>query len=222
MRFSVPFLLVLLLAGPAALAQTAYVNDEFEIVLRTGESTQHSIVRMLPTGTALEILGENTATGYTHVRTQDGRDGYVLSRFLSDQPAARDRLARLQVRHDALREAKAAVDGELAQLRKDLAAVESERDDLQAGAAQLSDELANIRRTAANVLRIDEQNQALTTRLAASESIINDLQVQNDALAARSAQWWFISGGGAVLTGALLGFLLPRLQWRRRSRWGDL
>lgn len=222
MRILLSLSTILLLAAAPARAQTVYVNDQFEINLRTGETTQHSIIRMLPTGTALEVLSENPETGYTQVRTQDGRIGYVLSRFLSDTPAARDRLARLQVRFDRLSESKKQVDAENAQLRGELTDLTSERDELRTRNAQLADELAAIRRTAADVLNIDAQNAELSARLDVSEATIGDLRQQNATLAARSAQWWFISGGGAVLTGALLGFLLPRIRWRRRSRWGEL
>lgn len=222
MRFYVPVILISVLAVATANAQTAYVNDQFEINLRTGETTQHSILRMLPTGTALEVLNENPQTGYTQVRTEDGRTGYVLSRFLSPQPAARDRLARLQTRHDRLKQDKDKVDSALAQTKKELSELQREHADLQSANQQLNEELSEIRRTAADVLNIDAQNQDLSARLDSSAATIDELRARNDALAARSAQWWFISGGGAVLIGALLGFLLPRIHWRRRSRWGDL
>ena len=42
--------LLLILCSATATAKTAYVTDELEITLRTGETTGHRIVRMLPTG----------------------------------------------------------------------------------------------------------------------------------------------------------------------------
>ena len=74
-------------------AETAYVTDELEITLRTGETTGHRIVRMLPTGEKLTVLGTNPDSGYSKVRTSNGTVGFVLTRQLVDTPVARDRLA---------------------------------------------------------------------------------------------------------------------------------
>jgi len=39
-----------------AMAETRYVSDRLEIQMRTGKGTQFRILRMLPSGTAVEIL----------------------------------------------------------------------------------------------------------------------------------------------------------------------
>ena len=222
MRLTALLFVALWLPVMGAHAQTGYINDEFEITLRSGESTQHSIVRMLPTGTRLDIISDNPETGYSQVRTANGAVGYVLTRFISEQPAARDRLARLQTRFDKLREEKTAADAQLAELRQDIQSVEAERAALEARANQLDEELERIRRTSANALNIDRQNNTLTMRLEQSEATIARLETENALLASRNSQRWFIIGAAAVLIGGLLGFLLPRMRWRRRSKWGDL
>ena len=43
-----------------AFAETRYVSDRLEIQMRTGKGTQFRILRMLPSGTALEVLVERT------------------------------------------------------------------------------------------------------------------------------------------------------------------
>jgi SH3 domain protein len=95
-------LCLLAFAATAADAQTRYVSDRLEVTLRTGTSTQHSIVRMLPSGTRLEVLETEPASGYARVRTADGVEGWVLSRYLMDQPAAREQLAAANRRVETL------------------------------------------------------------------------------------------------------------------------
>lgn len=216
------FALVCVLGSVCARAQTAYVNDQLEITLRSGESTQHSIERMLTSGTRLEVLSRNAETGYSQVQLQNGNTGYVLTRFLSDIPAARDRLVRVEQQLAALKTEKARVDEQLDALRSAKNDTDKVSGDLSAQNQRLTQELEEIRRTAADALNIDARNKALNTRLTASEQTIDELRIENAQLTARSAQWWFVLGGGAVLLGALLGFTLPRMQWRRKSRWGDL
>lgn len=218
--------LILVLSGVlgavCASAQTAYVNDQLEITLRSGESTQHSIERMLTSGTRLEVLSRNADNGYTQVQLQNGDTGYVLTRFLSDIPAARDRLVRVEQQLATLKAAKARVDEQLQALRSAKNDTDKTSSDVAAQNAQLTQEIDEIRRTAADALSIDARNKSLNTRLTASEQTIDELRLDNAQLKARSAQWWFVLGGGAVLLGAVLGFTLPRMRWRRKSRWGEL
>ncbi|MFK8015788.1 MAG: TIGR04211 family SH3 domain-containing protein [Gammaproteobacteria bacterium] len=215
-------LFALLLLSAKAGAQTAYVNDQLEITLRSGESTQHSIVRMLTSGARVEVVSRNPESGYAQVRLEDGRTGYVLARFLSDIPAARDRLVNAEQRLATLTAQKATVDQQLATLREAKRDGDKTSADLNTRNQALNDELAQIKRTAADALNLDARNKDLSSKLDVSETTISELRAQNTELEAGSAQRWFMLGAGAVLFGALLGFLLPRIRWPRRSRWGDL
>ncbi|MFA5685710.1 MAG: TIGR04211 family SH3 domain-containing protein, partial [Lysobacteraceae bacterium] len=86
-------LAVLLILAATAQAETRYASDELEIALRSGTSTQHRILRMIPSGTALQVLQHDEASGYTKVRAPSGTEGWVLTRLLMTTPSARDRLA---------------------------------------------------------------------------------------------------------------------------------
>jgi len=90
-----------LIASQTSLAATKYVTDEFEIMLRTGQSTKHEIRRQIKSGTPLQVLQESE--GYTQVRMPNGIEGWVLSRYLMNQPSGRDRLAALEKRHEKLK-----------------------------------------------------------------------------------------------------------------------
>ncbi len=127
MKFSKSSLAIcMLMAGEVSMAATKYVTDEFEIMLRTGQSTQHEIRRQVKSGTPLVVLQESE--GYTNVRMPNGVEGWVLSRYLMNQPSGRDRLAVLEKRHEKLKtkfdqavaEEKAAMQKEIAKL-KDIA-----------------------------------------------------------------------------------------------------
>src|SRR3569832_2533421 len=85
-----------------ATAETRYVSDELEVTLRTGQSTQHQIERMVKSGTAVEVLATAANTGYTKVRTPSGAEGWVLSRYLMTSPRARPPLDELQRRRATL------------------------------------------------------------------------------------------------------------------------
>ena len=82
----------LLILSGNAVAETRYVSDTLEITMRSGKGTSFGITRMLRSGTAVQVLAVDKNTGYTQVRTKNGKEGWVLSRFLMNGQAARERL----------------------------------------------------------------------------------------------------------------------------------
>ena len=82
----------ILLPGISAAQTTRYVSDELEITMRNGQGLDFGIRKMLKSGTELAVL-ENDPSGYSKVRTNDGVEGWVLSRYLVNNPSARDQLA---------------------------------------------------------------------------------------------------------------------------------
>lgn len=59
----------------APLADARYVTESIEIALRAGESSRYRIIRMLPSGTPLEIISAGSTPEYVRVRTLDGTVG---------------------------------------------------------------------------------------------------------------------------------------------------
>lgn len=209
--------LVGLFAGSVAVAQDAWVSDQFEVMLRTGPSTSNAIERMLPSGTSLEVLETDADAGYSRVQTAAGTEGWVLSRYLMNEPSAREQLRRLTGQLSSATDAGSsltsqldAVKGQYATASNRIAALEREKKALQ-------EELADIKRTAANVLSIDNQNKDLREQLAMTEIEVGTLEQQNRELSGQSTRQWFLTGALVIVVGIILGLWLPRIRWRRRS-----
>lgn len=213
--------LLILGLAQAATAETRYVTDEFEITLRTGPSTANQIIRMLPSGARLETLQTDADTGYTRVRTQGGTEGWVLTRYLMGEPAARDQLANMRERLEAIRSESGGLGAQVDDLTRANQEAQARIRSLESENKQLEAELAEIRRTAANVLAIDAENNALREQLSTAEVQIAALQQESAQLASRRNRDWFIAGAAVLIAGVLLGIILPRIRWRRRSRWSD-
>ena len=67
------------------------------------------------------------------------------------------------------------------------------------------------------------------SRELADEPIRTTLSVDLDAaqqriraLKERSERDWFIAGAGVLLGGMILGFIIPKIRWKRRRSWGEL
>jgi SH3 domain protein len=209
------FLVTIFTAGVLP-AETVYVSDELEITLRTGPGVKNKITSMLQSGEGLEVLQSNSS-GYTEVRTANGKTGWVLQRFLMVEPSARSRLDEVQLREQELVEQQQEILG----LRA--AAVDSEfqSKNMQESNAKLKAELQRVKKIAADTLIINDKNTELADALAQAESKQTSLQVDNERLSNNTEQAWFIRGAAVILLGMFLGLLIPKLRFRKKRKWGD-
>ncbi|MCZ6500831.1 MAG: TIGR04211 family SH3 domain-containing protein [Gammaproteobacteria bacterium] len=215
-------LFLITLIPSVVLAENVYVTDEFEVTMRSGPSTQNAILRMLASGTTVEVVEADEETGYTTIKTASGIEGYVLSRFLMNQPAARDQLAGMRQQVSNLRQRNQ----ELAAREKKATAsrdeLRQERDSLLKGNENKDTELANIRRVSANAIDINSQNQELQTTLQTMNHRLQAQTSEIQELKDGRNRDWFMAGAAVLIGGILLGLILPKLRMRRRSSWSDL
>lgn len=212
-----------LLASLAATAQDKrrWVGDDFEVTLRTGQSTRNAIVRVLSTGTEVELIETGENGEYSRVRLTGGTEGWILSRYLVSSPparlalpAAQQQLAAAQQRAGELEDRLKALTAERDQLARALGEAES-------GGAGLSRQLDELRALSANAIQLDEQNKRLRARVLEGERAVAAVEAENQRLANRSERQWFLAGAAVLVFGLLLGLILPRIRWRRKSSWGS-
>ena len=210
--------LFILLTGTVQ-AETRYVSDRLEITMRSGTSTSHGIVRMLRSGTPVEVLETDKQSGYSRVKTSSGKEGWVLTRFLMNGPAARDRLAEAEKRLAELELENRKMHTSMATLREEMSTVEKQRQDLDNEHRNVSPERTEIKRTASSALAIDSENKELKSRMVALERNLQTVQQENENLKDRTARDWFMVGAAVVLLGIIVGLIIPRIRWRKKSSW---
>ena len=207
------------MAAPLVHGETAWVSDQFEVLVRTGPSTSNAIQVMLGSGARVEVLEHDSESGYSRVRTVGGTEGWVLTRYLMGEPAAREQLEQLtgdltnaNAQGTSLTSQLNAIKGEYDTASRRIAALEGEKKTLQA-------ELDQIKKTAANALAIDSQNQGLRQQIFDAENSISILEQENDALKGQTNRNWFITGALVLLGGVAVGLILPHMRFQRRSRY---
>lgn len=208
-----------LIVSLTATGESVWVSDQFEVTLRTGPSTSNAIELMIASGTELEIVEEDSESGYSRVVTPGGTQGWVLSRYLMSAPAAREQLAILTRQLTDANAEGTSMESQLDTIRDQSETSNRRIGELEQDNAGLQTELDKIRRTAANVLAIDKQNMNLQQQLTDAEITVSILEQENDQLSSRTTRNWFITGSLVLFAGILLGLLLPRMTWSRRSRY---
>lgn len=215
-------ILLILLATLGAispvLSDTQYVSDQLRITLRTGQGSQFQIIRALESGTKLEVI-EQTESGYSNVRTEDGTEGWVRSQYLIPEPIARDVLVKTEA--------------ELAKYKKQVDKLKTERNTLRIDKKQLletshtlsqkkislASQLDRLNKVAAKPIMLDKQNRELQQKTIRMDKDMQMLHQENQVLKDRSNREWFIAGAGVLIGGILLGLLIPKIRFKKKSGW---
>lgn len=202
-----------------AFGESVWVSDQFEVMLRTGPSTNNAIQLMVSSGSELEILEEDAESGYSRVMTGGGTEGWVLSRYLMREPGAREQLIALTQQLTSANAEGSSMGSQLGAIRGEYDAAQRRISELEGENSDLQGEIAEIRRTAANTLAIDSQNKDLQQQLTDAEIQVNILEQENDELSGQSTRNWVITGALIMFAGVLVGLILPRMKWQKRSRY---
>lgn len=189
--------LALTFAVPLAYAEGTpqYITDDVSVTLREAPRNDAVSVGVLHSGdkvTTLETLGEQS---FARVRTSAGVEGWMTARYLSAQPAAKDRLSQMKSDLDTAR-----------------TQVKSLQDELKSAKAQID--------SARPAFELSQENTRLKSELAAKQQAMDAAVQRFDGERARRAT--LIAGAGLLSGGVILGLVLPwLLQNRRRRRYGD-
>jgi len=210
----------LLLCNVSA-AQTRYVTDDFNIMLRTGPSIQNKIVKALSSGTRLEMLREEAGNGHSQVRSAQGEIGYVLTRFLSNNPSARDRVRKLESQIEQLQSEPGSLRTLLANSQEKIKELTLQNSNLSSQLNATSTELQNIKRISGESVNLAERNEKLGSEVQQLLLQLDDIRINNQNLQDHNDKRWFMVGSMAVFGGLFFGWILSIARRPRRQSWGS-
>lgn len=215
-----PCLVVLLAlhAETTAAQEYRYILDTLYVPLRAGQGNEYRIVNKgLPSGTRLTLLETNEETGFSRVVTRNGTEGWIRSQYLMEQPAAKDRLAALQEKFDALTGDENSLRSQLVEAQETAATSKSEAGKLRQQLQAAQQELTEIKRISSNALSLDTSNRRLIKEAQVMKTRIEVLEADNQRLKDSEESEAFINGALAVLLGVVISLIVPRLRPKPRS-----
>lgn len=211
------YLVLTLLSCNSVFAETVYVSDSMKFTLRSGESTSHKIVKMLPSGAKLTLLDVNKATGYSKVKTAAGVVGYLSTRFTQSKPISSWYLKKANQQLGLLQSENKQMKLSLAELQQNNSSASSSNTGLTKERDQLSTELNDLRQTASNAIQLKRQRNELQERVVNVERELQQLKREKQALEESTSQDWFLYGGILSFLGIFFGLLIPKISWQRKS-----
>jgi SH3 domain protein len=196
-------LIGLLLLPAVCIAETVYVSEDFEITMRTGPGTDRKIISLVQSGKALEMIKEGEE--WSQVRAPNGKEGWVLNRYLTvNQPCAMvlDRLRQdydvLNARHKDLQANFDEIESQKKVTDSDLSKSQKERDDLNKA-------YATLKKESADYLKLKKRHEEVTAELEAERTRSAKLDDENMQMKRNRIIQWVLTGGGIMLIGFFIG-----------------
>lgn len=238
------FILVLflgiLLGSTVTMAESLYITDKISIDVHTEPFAKGEHIKSLPTGTTVEVLSRNE--GYSQIRAQDNLEGWVESKYLSNEkPTQIDYLqltAKYKAAQDKINDYETRL-LDMQELRKEVQTVDWLRSKLKENETtestlehnlKLKDiSIADLKITVANLEEQLEKTQLQLDELRETASMYSNQDQFDDSAASQplystssSASfytWLVLSLAVTLIIGILMGFVL--VDYKVRKKHGD-
>ena len=191
-----------------ALAETRYVTDKWTLTLRTGPSTEYKILALVESGQQVEVV--EPGDSWSMVRLANGKEGYVLNRYLIAQPTSAVRLEQLQSKYTTLKQQAAALIEENSRFKEENKTFKSSLDSNEKALNKLDTDYKELKASAAEFLSLKKKYQEVSTKLAEQTKRANTLDKELSGLEMNQYIKWFLAGSGVLLVGFIIGFSAKR------------
>lgn len=203
-----------MLIAASALAETMFITDSLRVTLRTGPSNEHKVIAMLKSNEEIEVLEKED--DWAKVLLKNGKEGYVLRRFLTSDVPKFSVIAGLQGKVKKFKKEISSLSEGKKQLEKSKLELESSLFSREKELTKTKRDYEELKSGAARYIEVKELKDNLENRNKSLESQADSLLKENRRLKKQRNSLWFISGAGVLLLGWLLGLAMGRAQIRRR------
>ncbi len=184
-------------------AKTMFIKPIEEIAMRRGQGIKYKILAMVKSGTSVQVLEQTN--NYAKIRLSNGKEGWLLKRYLDNTPPAAQQLEQITQKNIALKkqikevmkkaaEATASLEENKAQLKSVIA----ERNTLLENYQQLQKDTDNVMQLKKGYEDAAQLNAELSEQ-------VNSIRDENAVLKKEKNLDWFITGAAVLAIGFLLG-----------------
>ena len=202
-----------LMLSAASSAQTMYVSDNVDIDVRTGQGTQYRIIALIRPWDELEVL-ENGEEGWTHVKLANGKDGWMLTRFLTSEKPPRPQLYSLQKKYQQLSEEYKRLQSENSELKNENRGLNENLQQTEQSLDKTINSFDKLKDDSSEFLEVRNKLEATNKELMDLTNKYNQLEETASKIRNNQIIKGLLIGVGVLLVGFLMGLFSKRKQRR--------
>jgi len=198
----------------AASAETMYVNDTIRITVRSGPGIDFKVMGEAESGQAMDV--REAREGWSRVVLPDGREGWVLARFLTANQPKEVQLKALRKSYDALTAEKDALVRENERMKEENRQLGLLSDENRRSLETMSNAYETLKTESKDFLKMKAAYETASRNFAEQKQTTEALKGQMETLEWQKNAVFFIGGGVMVLLGFFIG-MMSRTDSRRKS-----
>ena len=198
----------LVLSISAAHAEKMYIGDLKSITVRRGQGTSHKIIAMAKSGQEVTVLEKGS--DWSKVQLPGGKEGWVLTRFLTASTPSKlllkdltSKYEDLRIKADQLAEDNQKHLAENQELKREL-------EQNQTSLKQLNTSYKALRSESAEFLNLQKNYKQTSTELVNQRQKAETLEKELSKIKFNQSIRWFLAGAGVLLVGFVIGFSVRR------------
>lgn len=189
-----------------------YVSDILKLTLRTGPSIENKILAVIDSGQMMEIV--EFGDEWSQVQLPNGKEGWVLSRYLTPNETNNIKLQRLETKHKNLMVQAAELLEENNRLKAENRKLSTEFEADQKQLVKVRTDYETLKTEAAEFLTLKTSYKRAASQLAEQTAKAQKLEEQLSRLGMNTYIKWFLAGSGVLIVGFIIGFSSKRQRRR--------
>lgn len=204
--------LLLCLFSASGYGETMYVSDILKLTLRTGPSIENKIIAVIGSGQMMEVI--DFGNEWSQVQLPNGKEGWVLSRYLTTNETNNIKLQRVETKHKNLMVQAAELLEENNRLKSENSKFSTEFKTNQKQLVKTQTDYTALKTEAAEFLTLKTNYKRAASQLAEQTAKAKQLEEQLSSLEMNTYIKWFLAGSGVLIVGFLIGFSTKRQRRR--------
>jgi SH3 domain protein len=200
----------------SAYAETMYVSDVLKLMVRADKGTSEKIIAIIQSGQTVEVLQPEDE--WALVQLDDGKEGWVLTRYLTSKITNNVKLQWLQKKHKTLTVQAATLLEGNTKLKEENKEFKSELNKVQKKAEELKLSYETLKTESADYIKLKSKYTKAVSQLDEFTEKSELLEKALTKLEFRRTIRWFLAGAGVLLLGFLIGFSTRRQRRRTTLR----
>ncbi|MDY6789658.1 MAG: TIGR04211 family SH3 domain-containing protein [Thermodesulfobacteriota bacterium] len=204
---------VLIVFYNVAYADTMYVSDVLKLTVRDAKGMNGKIIAVIQSGQTVDMLQPEDE--WALIRLDDGKEGWVLIRYLTSKITNNVKLKWLQKKHKTLTVQASSLIEENKKLKGENSKITTDLNEAQKKAEEIHVSYEALKTESADYIQLKSKYTKAAAQLAEYGKKYELLEKELTKLEFRRTIRWFLAGAGVLLLGFLIGFSAKRQ--RRRT-----
>ena len=189
-------------------AETMYVRDILKITMRAGRGVEYKLLEVLESGQETEVLSIDDE--WANVRLQNGKEGWVSSKYLTPEKTSSLVLKKIQEKESLLGSQVSVLRAENAKLKDEVKGLGLKLAESNQNIFEIKKSYEYLKNNSGGYIQLESDYKKAAQKLAEQSNKAESLEDELTRLLQQQNIKWFFSGAAVLIGGFIIGYSARR------------